>query len=364
MPPRSIAVPRGTFTCHAKHLRAQRRSASTAVSHLPTAASDPEQPLWRSRTEPMTRLGQSITGAMEWQTSTYTFNKQAVKPIPVVNTNVEKLIQNYMTMKRVNNAGKDVRAIRTALAARRKSAEKVYVSKPIVKDYGDRVEVKCFIWDGREALKEEKEKEKRGRTQGAEGSGRRQANDSDAILDPRQKVGLQSLIARMYGKQVDLQLTKIKRPHLDADILAAYVAQRLRDRRFTPRRVIRDATWRAPLPSAQAVANINNAKLRAMPQKFSWQDFTLGNAAQASATGIVESLSLSQVSSIQIEAAGRLTKRLTANRSAKKMARRGTASKGPAYMLRGFRKAHTHYAFASGKRRVGQFGIKVSVGHT
>ena len=370
MPPRSIAVPRGTFASHAKHLRAQRRSASTAVSHLPTAAVIPDAPIWRSRTEPLTRLGQSITGAMEWQTSTYSFNKQAVKPIPVVTTNVEKLIHNYVTMKRVNNEGKDVRAIRTALAARRKSAEKVYVSKPKIKDYGDRVEVKCFVWDGREALKEENDKMKRGRTPQAstttEGSsgGKKQSNDSDPILDPKQKVGLQSLIARMYGKEVDLQMIKIKRPHLDADILAAYIAQRLRDRRFTPRRVIRDATWKAPLPSAQAVANINNAKLRAMPQKFSWQDFTLGNVARASATGIVESLSLSQVSSIQVEAAGRLTKRLTANRSAKKSARRGTASKGPAYMLRGFRKAHTQYAFAGGKRRVGQFGIKVSVGHT
>ncbi|GIZ43712.1 hypothetical protein CKM354_000692900 [Cercospora kikuchii] len=365
MPPRSIGVPRGTFTCHAKHIRAQRRPASTAVSHLPTAAAIPEAPLWRARSEPVTRLGQSITGAMEWQTSTYTFNKQAVKPIPVVSANVEKLIQNYVTLKRVNNVGKDVRAIRTALAQRRKSAEKVYVSKPKMKDYGDRVEVKCFIWDGREALREEADKQKRfGRNQNDDSSsGKKQSNDSDPILDPTQTVGLQSLLARMYGKQVNLQLIKIKRPHLDADILAAYVAQRLRDRRFTPRRVIRDATWRAPLPSAQAVANIKNAKLRNQPQKFSWQDLTIGNAARASATGIVESLALSQVSSIQVEAAGRLTKRLTANRSAKKMARRGTASKGPAYMLRGFRKAHTQYAFAGGKRRVGQFGIKVSVGH-
>lgn len=368
MPPRSISVPTGTFAGHVKHLRAQRRSASTAASNLPTAAALPEiAPVWRSRTEPLTRLGQSITGAMEWQTSTYSFNKQAVKPIPVVSANVEKLIHNYVTMKHVDNEGKDVRAIRTALALRRKSAEKVYVSKPKIKDYGDRVEVKCFLWDGGEAIREELENMKRGSSSGSGSGGggyRWRTNDSDLLLDPKQQVGLRSLIAKMYGKQVDLQMIKIKRPHLDADILAAYVAQRLRDRRFTPRRVIRDATWRAPLPSAQAVANITNAKLRATPQKFSWQDFTIGNVSRASATGIVESLALSQVSSIQIEAAGRLTKRLTANRSAKKMTRRGTTNKGPAYMLRGFRKAHTQFAFAGGKRRVGQFGIKVSVGHT
>lgn len=374
-----MPVPRGTFACHARAIRAQRRRASTAVTPAaadtttatttPTASTAPpsyQLPFWRTSPEPVTKLGNAISGAMEWQTSAYAFNKQAIKPIPAVTTNVEKLLLNFVTMKQADNKAKakDVRQARTALAARRKTADRVYISKPHIRDYGDRVHVQAFIWDGKAAAREDFDKRNQRFGGNNDKSGRKRGpSESDLILNSDEQVGLKSLLARMYGKQVHLNLIKISRPHLDADILSQYVAQRLRDRRFTPRRVIRDATWKAPLPSAQAVANIRTAKLQSTPQKFTWQDFTFGNAAQTNATSIVDGLGLSQVSSIQVEAAGRLTKRLTANRSAKKMARRGAASKGPAFMLRGFRKAHTHYAFASGKRRVGQFGIKVSVGH-
>ncbi|KXT10677.1 hypothetical protein AC579_4779 [Pseudocercospora musae] len=366
MPPRVIYVPRGTLSSHAKVLR-QRRLASTSV---PALTKD-NVPLWRGRMEPQTKIGLSVTGAMEWQTSMYTFNKQGIKSIPAATANLEKLIANYITAKRVDNTGKDARRIRTALALRRKAASKVYVSKPKIKDYGDWVQVRAFLWDGAAAEKEAQEARSRLRTrpgqakdEGDQKSQKRARRQIDLLMDPEIKAPLTSLIERMYGKRVDLQLQEIKRPHLDADILAQYVAQRLKDRRFTPRRVIRDATWRVALPTAQQVEEINNAKFTRQPTRFNWSDFTMQNAAKHNATSILQSLRLSQVSSLQIEAAGRLTKRLTANRSAKKMARRGTNSKKPGYMLRGFQKAHTHYAFAGGKRRVGQFGIKVHVGHT
>lgn len=47
---------------------------------------------------------------------------------------------------------------RTAIAARRKSAEKMYVSGTTAKDYGDRVVVKAYMFDGVEAAKEEIER--------------------------------------------------------------------------------------------------------------------------------------------------------------------------------------------------------------
>jgi hypothetical protein len=346
-----------------KTIQAQRSWASSVATATATnVPTTPEAPLWRAPGEPITRLDNSITGAREWQTSMYTFNKQTRKTIPAVTNNVEKLLRDYLTMKSINNEGKDVRNIRSAIAARRKSAEKLYISKPRVKDYGDRVEVKAFIWDGKAAARDMEDL--RNARFGRKGTATRGSRDADFVTDENRQKGLQSLLARLYSKQVDLKLIEIKRPHQDADILANFIAQKLRDRRNTPRRVIRDATWKVALPSPQTVAKINNARLIRVPNKFEWQDFTIGNAAQTNATSIVEDLSLSQVSSIAVEAAGRLTKRLTASQSAKKMARRGTATKGPAYMLRGFRKAHTHYALGVGKRRVGQFGIKVHVGHT
>lgn len=358
MPPRRLPVPRGTFASHAKHLQ-QKRFASTTPAL-------PELGVWRGL-EPNTRLGQSITGAMEWQTSTYSFNKQAVKTLPVAAVNVEKLIEAYVTMKKVDNTGKDARAIRTALSARRKSAEKMYVSKPRIKDFGNRIEMTVFVFDGNAFAKESDNRRPRpgqkDKPASSASSGPRPVS-KDSLLNPVQQEGLQSLIAQMYSKPVELRMIQLRKPHLDADILAAYVAQRLSDRRNTPRRVIRDATWKAPLPTAQTIVDLAQKKLQQLPQKLTFADFKIGNAAQTSATGIVDTLGLSQVSSVQVEAAGRLTKRLTANRSQRKMARRGANAKGPGFMLRGFRKSHVQYAFRGGKRRVGQFGIRVSLGHT
>jgi hypothetical protein len=299
---------------------------------------------------------------MEWQTSTYSFNKQSNKLLPVAAVNIEKLIEAYVTMQKVDNTGKDVRAIRTALAARRKSAAKLYVSKPKIKDYGSRMEMTVFVFDGgahMKALRDKRMGDRAGKGRGDDGAPR-----ANPVLDPTQQAGLQSLISRVYSKPVEFKMIPLNKPHLDADILAAYVAQLLTDRRNTPRRVIRDATWKAPLPNALAITRITQAKLQKQPRVFTPGDFTLGAASRTSAQGIVEELGLSQVSSVQVEAAGRLTKRLTANRSQRKMARAGANAKGPGYMLRGFRKAHVQYAFRGSKRRVGQFGIRVRLGHT
>src|ERR1700761_6533245 len=52
--------------------------------------------------------------------------------------------------------------------------------------------------------------------------------------------GLASLLTQMYGKPVNLNLVKLHRAHDDADILAQRVALQLKDRKASPRRVIRD----------------------------------------------------------------------------------------------------------------------------
>ncbi|SMR52594.1 unnamed protein product [Zymoseptoria tritici ST99CH_3D1] len=359
MPPRRLPAPTSVLPLRPRQSTLQCRFASTTSLTTPSSSSTPTYPLWRGPT-PNTTLGASITGSMEWQTSTYTFNKNTSKLLPTAASNIEKLIEAYITAQKVDNRGKDVRAIRTALAARRKSAGKLYVSRPRVKDFGSRMEMTVFVFDGeahQKALFEKRFPNKAGREGGA-------SKKVNPVLDPAQQKGLESLISRIYSKPVSFKMIQLAKPHLDADILAAYVAQLLTDRRNTPRRVIRDATWKAPLPNALAITAITQAKLQKRPRVFSPQDFTLGAASRTSAQGIVEELGLSAVSSVQVEAAGRLTKRLTANRSQRKMARAGANAKGPGVMLRGFRKAHVQVAFRGSKRRVGQFGIRVRLGHT
>lgn len=300
---------------------------------------------------------------MEWQTSAYYWNKHNEKNLPVAATTVQKLIEGYATVRNVNIQNRPQRAIRAAIAARRRTAEKVYVSKPRIKDYGKKVQVTAFLYDAKEAAASARAKQ-------AERFGNKSApqpkqgqSQVDFLLEEEQTTKLRRIMEQVYKRPVDLKLIKLSKPQLDADILSAVVAQQLKDRRNTPRRVIRDATWRAALPNAQAVSNIIQAKHERQPERFRWDDFTLANTSQTNSSTILDKVALSQVTSVGVEAAGRLTKRLTANRSQRKMARHGATAKEAGPILRGFQKAHVQHGFSGGKRRVGQFGIRVALGH-
>ncbi|CAK4033251.1 Hypothetical predicted protein [Lecanosticta acicola] len=356
MPPRKALIPRGAFASHSRSLQQRRFASDVPIPRQETA-------LWRRLSDPNTRIGQSITGGMEWQTSAYYWNKANERTLPVAATNVQKLIEYYSTIRSVNIRGKDTRAARTAIAARRRTAERLYVSKPRIKDFGNKVQVTAFVYDGKEAAVKAKA-ERFGQRPGSQPEpASRQQSLSDFILDPEQQKGLKGLISKIYRKPVELNLIKLRKPHLDADILSAVVAQQLKDRRNTPRRVIRDATWRAPLPKAQTVSEVLQAKHQRLPEQFHWSAFTMANTSSTNSSTILNKVALSQVSSVEVEAAGRLTKRLTANRSQRKMARHGATAKGEGPIVRGFRKAHVQYGFSGGKRRVGQFGIRVALGH-
>jgi hypothetical protein len=186
------------------------------------------------------------------------------------------------------------------------------------------------------------------------------------ILTPTHAAGLQSLLSKLYSKPVELHLTKLRRPHLSAEILSSVVVQKLKDRKSTPRRVIRDAAWKAQLPTARSVTALTQAKL-ARPVSVSSRAIERGSAfgpLRPQTAKVLKQLCLSQVSSVRVEAAGRLSKRITANRSQRKVAGRGATTKLPAYMVRGFRKRHVDVMVRAGKRRIGSYGVRVDLGHS
>ncbi|WPH04060.1 Hypothetical protein R9X50_00694400 [Acrodontium crateriforme] len=195
---------------------------------------------------------------------------------------------------------------------------------------------------------------------------RRAVGKSLNLTDPKHAAGLASILTKLYKKPVELNLIELRRPHLNSEILSSVVAEQLRDRRNAPRKAIRDAAWKAPLPTPRAVTALIQAKLaspttvtsRALQRSSAWGRHRIDSSS------ILRSLKLSQVSSIRVQAAGRLSKRLTANQAEKKAARRGANAKGPGFMLRGFKKAHVASTVRAGKRRIGSFGIKVDLGHS
>ncbi|KAK4962844.1 hypothetical protein LTR10_000471 [Elasticomyces elasticus] len=195
---------------------------------------------------------------------------------------------------------------------------------------------------------------------------RRSTSPSISLLDTQTQSGLQSLLSKLYRKPVTLQITKLRRPHLDPSILSAYVAQRLLDRTLGPRRVIRDAAWKAQLPTDRSVVELQQAKLQrgTTVTPLALERSSAFGPLRNSTGLILQRLKLSQVSSVRVQAAGRLSARMTANRSQKKIARRGANGKGPGYMVRGFRKVHRGVSFVAGKRRIGAYGVGVVVGHS
>ncbi|KAK3660790.1 hypothetical protein LTR56_000548 [Elasticomyces elasticus] len=99
-----------------------------------------------------------ITGSQEWQTSTYAYNKSTTKTLPTASHTADKLLRDFSTAivsRGLASTGSSSTA-RSAMASRRKSWERVYMSETSVKDFGDRVVVKVGMFDAKEAEAEER----------------------------------------------------------------------------------------------------------------------------------------------------------------------------------------------------------------
>lgn len=183
------------------------------------------------------------------------------------------------------------------------------------------------------------------------------------FFDAAHQKGISSLLSQTYGKPVDLKVTKLARPHQEADILAQVVVAKLKDRKNAPRRVIRDAAWKNNLPTHTALTKqAQELQLWRNAQKpLTLDRLTMGG--KASVSDVLKDLSLSQVTSVEVEAAGRLSARITANRAQAKIARTGATNKLEVHMVRGTHKTSTTTGMRAGKRRIGSYGIRVKLGH-
>lgn len=89
------------------------------------------------------RFARPVPGAQEWRTSSYSYNKAAVKTLPTAGNTADELLTHYSVLQ--NTGG--VPSSRTAIAGRRKSPDKVYVSKAGVKDFGDKIRIDAYIYN-------------------------------------------------------------------------------------------------------------------------------------------------------------------------------------------------------------------------
>ncbi|KAK3072019.1 hypothetical protein LTR53_007607, partial [Teratosphaeriaceae sp. CCFEE 6253] len=164
-------APRGTFAHHARQLR----RASSLVPSTPGA----QLSLFKAPANVISPWRQQ-TGAQEWQTSAYHYNPATTKTLPTASYVTDDLLRAYatsITSRGLASTGSSSTA-RSAVALRRKRWERMYISGSTVKDYGDRMVVRAFMYDAEAAEQEERtrrlaEFKARGRGKGGAAGGRR-----------------------------------------------------------------------------------------------------------------------------------------------------------------------------------------------
>lgn len=100
------------------------------------------------------RYSRPVLGSQEWRTSAYHYNKATLKTLPSARLATDKLLSAYAVLQ--SHGGQP--SSRTAIAARRKSSERVYVSRAGVKDFGSKVVVNAYMYDEAGAQQESRRK--------------------------------------------------------------------------------------------------------------------------------------------------------------------------------------------------------------
>lgn len=161
-------------------------------------------------------------------------------------------------------------------------------------------------------------------------------------------LGLTSLLEKIYGKKVVIKLVDLKSIHLNSDVFSSAVALKLRDRKNKAVRVLRKAI-------------LQMVKIPDLHTLITFDD----NIKAMNKNNIVNTIKQQIVSGVRFEAAGRLTRRLTAMRSVFKYRYLGSLknlrssfNNKASVLLRGYAKANSQYTLINSKTRNGTFGLK------
>lgn len=167
--------------------------------------------------------------------------------------------------------------------------------------------------------------------------------------------GLIDTISKLYNKKVELNLVNQKYFYLNSDIFVKAIATRVRNRSNNILREMKYALSKVSLPKANSVIN-SNSNLK--PHNINEINIRLQN-------NIYNSLKYKHVNGLRLEAAGRLSKRLTAARSVFKIKSKGNLKNmdivyndKSVTMLRNNVKPNIQYTNINSKTRNGSFGLK------
>ena len=164
----------------------------------------------------------------------------------------------------------------------------------------------------------------------------------------RRNLGLIGLIEKLYNKKLEIVLVELKSIALNSDVFSAAVALKLRDRKNKAVKILRKAI-------------LQMVKIPDLHTRITFDD----NIEQMNKNNVIYTIKQQIVSGVRFEAAGRLTRRLTAMRAVFKYRYAGSLknirssfNNKPSTMLRGYVKSNTQYTLINSKTRNGTFGLK------
>ena len=162
------------------------------------------------------------------------------------------------------------------------------------------------------------------------------------------RLGLIRLIEKLYNKKVEIELVELKSIHLNSDVFSHAVALKLRDRKNKAVKILRKAILQmVRIPDLHTLRTFDD------------------NIEQMNKNNVINTIKQQIVSGVRFEAAGRLTRRLTAMRAVFKYRYAGSLknirssfNNKASTMLRGHVKSNSQYNLINSKTRNGTFGLK------
>ena len=168
-------------------------------------------------------------------------------------------------------------------------------------------------------------------------------------------IGLKKIISKLYNKKVEFNFVNLKSIHLNSDIFSNAIAIKLRNRENRLLTVLKKAL------ALVSLSSVNNVL-------FYDRDNDNHNNKQnklGTIKNVLDTVKYKSVFGVRLEAAGRLSKRLTASRSVFKLKYKGTLKNiesvyknRPIVVLRGNLKPNIQYTNINSKTRNGSFGLK------
>lgn len=166
------------------------------------------------------------------------------------------------------------------------------------------------------------------------------------------KLGLVSLIEKLYRRKTKINLVELKALYLNSDVFSSAIALKLKDRKNKVVRVLRKAV-------------IQMTKIADLHTLITFDD----NKETLNKNNVINNIKQQVVSGVRFEASGRLTRRLTAMRAVFKYRYAGSLknirssfNNESAPMLRGYLKANLQHSSINSKTRNGTFGLKSWLG--